>query len=99
MEPKYWKYIDFVGHVENAAEDARKLLKRIGAWKEFGARGWGPNGDKAIFESFGDAGSHATSAKWRMYQWFTPELETIVERLYAADYSNPVLNFTNKRLY
>ena len=32
MEPKYWKYIDFVGHVDNAPDDAKRLLKKVGAW-------------------------------------------------------------------
>jgi hypothetical protein len=99
MEAKYWKYIDFVGHVENAADDAKQLLKMIGAWEEYGKTGWGAKGDKAIFETSKDSVSHATWAKWRMWQWYTPELETMVENFYSADYANPVLNFTLTKLY
>jgi Sulfotransferase family len=99
MEPKYWRFIDFVGHMENAAVDARRLLESIGAWDEYGKSGWGPNGDKAIFEqSTEDSLSHATHSKSKMW-WYTNELEKIVETFYSADYANPVLNLSLTKLY
>lgn len=99
MESKFWKYIDFVGHIERASNDAKKLLQHIGAWDEFGKNGWGTYGNQSIFESSEDAGSHATWAKWRMWQWYTPELERRVEKFFADDYAHPMLNLTLTRLY
>jgi len=67
MEPKYWNYIDFVGHVESASTDAKMLLKKIGAWEKYGKIGWGAKGNKSIFESSSEAAlSHTTGAKWRV---------------------------------
>jgi Sulfotransferase family len=40
VDGKYWPYMDYILHVENAANDARKLLQHIGAWEEYGALGW-----------------------------------------------------------
>jgi len=37
MEPKYWRYINFVGHLENLTQDSERLLKRIGAWDNYTA--------------------------------------------------------------
>ncbi|CAB9497592.1 Carbohydrate sulfotransferase 9 [Seminavis robusta] len=99
MEPKYWRHLDFVGHIDNAAADAKKLLQQIGAWDDFGKSGWGANGDKAVFESKATDVSHATWSKYKMWKHYTPELETIVENFFAADYTTPVLNLTRSRLY
>jgi hypothetical protein len=95
MEAKYWPYIDVVAHVETAAGDARDLLHRIGAWDEYGATGWGVDGDLAIFGSKGTAGAgeHATWSQWKVWQWYTPESERMVERFYQADYTNPLFAF------
>lgn len=49
MEPKYFKGVNFVGYVENLPTDSEILLKRIGAWAEFGSTGWGQNGTDRIF--------------------------------------------------
>ena len=89
-----------MGHVESAARDAKELLKRIGAWEEFGASGWGENNNQSVFDSSSESAvTHVTGAKWRMWKYYTPELENIVENFYATDYSNPVLNITRTRLY
>ena len=99
MEPKYWKFINFVGHTERASHDARILLESIGAWEEYGKSGWGPNGDKAIFEqNTENTLSHATHSKSKMW-WYTKELESVVETFYSADYTNPYLNLTLTKLY
>jgi hypothetical protein len=92
MEPKYWKYINFVGHVENIQEDGTKLLKRIGAWDDYGAAGWGRNGTSTIFGTAEDQ-SHSTWSQWRVWQWYTPAIERQVEAFYAADYESPLFQF------
>jgi hypothetical protein len=97
VDYKYWPYIDFVGHVENAAADARTLLKRIGAWEEYGETGWGKSGNSSIFESkdTSGAGVHATWASMQVWKWYTPEVEAEVETFYRGDYENPLFNFTH----
>ena len=96
MEYKYWPYLDAVGRVENATEFAKELLVRIGAWDEFGATGWGQDGTSTIFQSkeTSGAGKHATWAQWKVWKWYTPELESKVEDFYRGDYENPLFNFT-----
>lgn len=96
MESKYWPYIDHVLHVENAFQDAKALLEKIGAWNDYGASGWGENGDLSIFGSkeVAGAGEHATWAQWQVWKWYTPENEVEVEGFYQGDYENPLFNFT-----
>jgi Sulfotransferase family len=97
VDYKFWPYIDFVGHVETAARDAKELLKRVGAWEEFGAIGWGKDGNSSIFGSKASSGSgmnHSTYAEWQVWTWYTPEVEQQVERFYQGDYENPLFNFT-----
>jgi Sulfotransferase family len=41
MPQKYWKYINFVGHIDTIKSDTRRLLESLGdAWETFGATGW-----------------------------------------------------------
>jgi hypothetical protein len=49
MEPRFYSSLNFVGHYQNMAREARDLLERIGAWEEFGKEGWGPLGNESIF--------------------------------------------------
>lgn len=96
LDFKYWPYIDHVGHVETAAQDAKALLQIVGAWDEFGASGWG-GGNSSIFESktAGAAGmNHSTHADWQVWKWYTPETEQLVERFYQGDYENPLFQFS-----
>ena len=46
---KYMQQINFVGRLETVQDDAQRLLRRIGAWEDFGQSGWGPNQTDAIF--------------------------------------------------
>jgi len=46
---KWLPVIDFVGSFESLAEDTETLLRKLGAWEEFGANGWGEDGASAIF--------------------------------------------------
>ena len=90
MEPKYLPLLDFVGHVETLESDAKKLLKSIGAWEEYGKSGWGLDGSEPIYKSR-DSVHHATSKEganaWsRLSKFYTPDLERKVEARYAVDY-------------
>jgi hypothetical protein len=107
MEAKYWPLVNFVGRLETMRDDARRLLERIGAWDEFGASGWGPDGTLPLFagpspdasnSSVNIGQKHATGAdaKLRLYYGSKddPDLAGAVEAFYAEDYSNPYLNLT-----
>jgi hypothetical protein len=48
IDDKWWPSINFVGHLETAAADMEQLLRRVGAWEQYGTNGWGSG---AIFES------------------------------------------------
>jgi len=103
MEPKYWKYVNFVGHQETVADDAERLLRRVGAWTKYGASGWGDDGTDAVFRvgAGGQGRQHATNAsdvdKMRLY--IDADLESQLDEFYADDYAHPVLNITKIRLY
>jgi hypothetical protein len=101
MEAKYWPYINFVGRMETVADDAKTLLKSVGAWDKFGKSGWGKHGNVSVFETkAGGAGrKHATKARDRLRVHYTPGLERSVDFYYSSDYVNPVLNFTKTHLY
>lgn len=90
MEPKYLPLLDFVGHMETLESDAEKLLKKIGAWEDYGAFGWGTDGTERIYQSSSSV-HHATSSSKsdsssRLAKYYTPELERVVEARYAVDY-------------
>jgi hypothetical protein len=101
MEAKYWPYINFVGRMETLADDAKTLLKSVGAWDKFGKSGWGKNGNVSVFETKagGTGRLHATNARERLRVHYTPGMERNVEFYYSSDYANPVLNFTKTHLY
>jgi hypothetical protein len=82
--------------VENAGEDAKKLLVAIGAWDEYGKTGWGKDGTLAVLgtREHAGAGSHANYAQDQVWKWYTPEWEVLVEQFYHGDYENPLFNFT-----
>lgn len=96
MEPKYFKTLDFIGHYENIREDSRRLLERIGAWDEYGKSGWGVDGSEEIFDSSVTRKETMVKKLKRFYK--DPKLERKVERLYSADYSNALFNFTVMKL-
>jgi len=97
MEPKYWPFIDFVGHLESAAKDAEVLLRKLGAWDEYGANGWGQKGTNSIFDA--NLSPHTTGSNNRLLDYYTPELERLVDfDLYAKDYEHIVLDLKIKTI-
>ncbi len=92
METKYWKYINFVGHLETMNEDGARLLKQIGAEKFLQIGGWGKGADTRIFEVSGRQ-THVTNSNSRLNEFYTPELEQEVEKYYAEDYDNDLFGF------
>jgi Sulfotransferase family len=101
MEAKYWPYINYVGRMETLSDDAESLLKRVGAWDDYGSNGWGPHGNQSVFSARpGGSGSiHATHARKQLQTYLTPELEAAIDEYYADDYFNPVLNFSRINVF
>lgn len=93
LDEKYWKYINFVGRMETMSEDTEKLLRRVGAWEEYAKSGWGTYHNKSMIETNGGSQTHTTGSSSKLLEWFTPDLERMVEDFYSEDYKNPVLNF------
>ena len=97
MEDKYWKYITFVGHMESAHEDAKRLLTMIQAWDEYGSTGWGKNGTDELFQDATDV-KHHTNSSGRIKGLLSNKLIERLDRFYAGDYLHPVMNITKLEL-
>ena len=91
MEPRFYRYLNFIGHYATIQKDSEQLLKRIGVWEKYAERGWGEDGNQNVFH---DATMLDKSTFEKYYT--TPELEKAVQKLNKMDYSNPVLNLTRK---
>jgi hypothetical protein len=102
LDSRYYPLLDFVGHTETAASDARRLLERIGAWEKYGRSGWGLYGNESIFESTSNV-KHKTSknsqeSHARLAAYYTPELEVMVESRLADDYAIPRYNLPSQKI-
>ncbi|KAG7353254.1 sulfotransferase family protein [Nitzschia inconspicua] len=93
MYPNNWKFLNFIGRMENLHEDAKKLLQKIGAWDEFGSNGWGKYENMSMFER-ARSDSTNTHSKDRFAQFYTPELKKKALEYLKGDYQNKYLNFT-----
>ena len=85
IDSKYWKYINYMGKMENLAEDGTRLLKRLGndVWETYGQSGWGMYGNSSVFETR----SQVSNANLELLQWYTRETERMVEERFAKDYN------------
>lgn len=93
MERKYWPHVTTVLHLDRAATDVQRLLKQVGAWKEFGAFGWGIDGKASIF-SPNVTTRHETNAAALMGHYYNSQgLIKQVESLFAKDYTHKRLGF------
>jgi hypothetical protein len=93
-------FINFVGHFtdeEGPYEDAKKLLERVGIWDRYAATGWGEFGNSSLFSNIQRV--HVTSASDHLREFYTPELERLVEDFYIADYDNPLFGFQRLSLF
>jgi hypothetical protein len=93
MEPKYYPLLTFVGHYSRMKGDAQRLLRRIGAWEEYGSRGWGPNGEDSIFHNV------SVISESLFLRYYSPEIEKAVQNRFKSDYVNSVLNLTRRAVY
>jgi hypothetical protein len=92
MERQYWPYLNFMGHIEDAQEDAKRLLQTLGGWESYGASGWGQDGTEPIFASTGTV-RHQTGASDKLREYYTDETERMVEDLTWEDFQNPLFDF------
>jgi hypothetical protein len=93
LYPKNWKFLNFIGQMDNLHDDAKELLQRIGAWDEFGSNGWGKDGNMAMFER-ARSDSTNTHSRDRTAQFYTPDLKKKALEYLKGDYENEWLSFT-----
>lgn len=87
LEPKYWKYINYVGRMDSLERDGTRLLQQIGAYNQYASNGWGANSDASMFDrTTKSVQSHTTDSKSKVWQYYTPETERLVEKYYENDY-------------
>ena len=92
MEPKYFDTLNFVGHFGTMRQDARRLLKSIGAWVNFGKTGWNSacRNDSRIFLGVPSNGTTYD------FPGMTKKCygEVGVDYFYRSDYETKELNLT-----
>ena len=96
-----WGLINFVGHFETKLEDTHRLLRRIGAFEEYGAAGWGKASDPetnatrslSIFET--NTALHKTGSSDVMHRHYTETVRKTVSSIFRGDYELGLFNFTN----
>lgn len=87
IEPKYWKYINFVGRMDLLERDGRRLLQQIGAYDGYASNGWGKYSNSSMFDrTTKSVQSHTTDSNSKVWQYYTPETEAMVEEHYENDY-------------
>jgi len=102
IDAKWWPYINFVGHQHNAYEDAKTLLSSLysnrdpenkdiqSAWDQYGKTGWGNDNDKCENRTHEfleeNTSSHNYGARSQLLEWYTPELERVVEERWAVEW-------------
>mmetsp|Transcript_29459 Transcript_29459/g.35043 ORF Transcript_29459/g.35043 Transcript_29459/m.35043 type:complete len:329 (-) Transcript_29459:497-1483(-) len=111
IDAKWWPYINYVGNMENLAEDAETFLRSIvsdiddvSAWDHWGKTGW--SDDERNCEAKGTSAflkthdsKHETDAHKKLIEYFTPELEIFVEDRYATDLNNTYFQFSPIELF
>jgi hypothetical protein len=97
FDPKWWKYMDFVGHLETAKEDAERLLRRIGAWEAIGEDGWGDRDAEVKTPIFGS--THALPKLYKTLDFYDFLVDEMLDEYFQKDYDNPVLNLTDKMVH
>ena len=98
MDPHHWETVNFVGHMETMQTDARRLLERVGAWEDYGAAGWGKDGNASVFSSM-DQVLHKMGAQTLLSKYYTTQrLQDMVDTRYAGDYNLSILELEPTRI-
>lgn len=103
VDDVFWPYMNFVGYMDNIAEDTRTLLESLSpdVWEQYGASGWGTSGEEAIFESLDNAHHHSIGGALSHYhEYFTAEIEQEADGWLADEYGHTILQLPHiKRAY
>lgn len=83
IDKKWWPFINFIGHIETAANDTERLLRGMGLWERYGKYGWGPK-NESIFER-NQLKSRATGSDDKLGHYYTRQEYDKVSRLYRDD--------------
>ena len=75
--------IDVFGSFDRVGPWIESVLRRVGAWDEYGATGWGQTGLDAIFQTNTDP--HQTGAAARITDFYDRETLRAVYRAYVGD--------------
>lgn len=92
MEHKFYPLLNFIGHLETAEWDIKRLLDRVSptAYAEYGASGWGEGRSERMFQSSTTV-LHARNTSEKLMKYYTPEIEKRVEHIFRDDYENEIL--------
>ena len=106
FEPKFFYSLNFIGRIENAAQDTRQMLIEMGRrnhvndggvdalWNKYCASGWGQNGSEHIFQRISNI-RHGTSSSDKMKQYYnSPEIERLAEEMLRLDLEHPLFQFS-----
>jgi hypothetical protein len=96
IDPKWWPYINVIGYQNNLLEDSKSILKMLysnrdqsSAWDKFGITGWGAPGKECENRTHGfleeNTSTHKYDAGSHLREWYTPELEKLVEEHWAVE--------------
>ena len=99
MEYKFYPLLNFIGHLETAAWDVKRLLNKISptAYAEYGASGWGVGRNESMFKSSSTV-LHAKDTSAKLKQYYTPEIEERVQHIFRDDYDNKFLELERVRI-
>ena len=81
---KFLPCINFVGNFSRLQEDSRALLKKVGAWEQFGRTGWGAERKEAMFES--NIAKNRTVASSQVTERYSANLLARIKTAYDNDY-------------
>jgi hypothetical protein len=97
MDPRYYSLLDFVGHFETARQDAKTVLKQIGAWGMYG-KGWGSKGDEYIFGETNVELIQALETKQTIQASYKNKEKARIEQFFSWDYDNAYLDLKRRTL-
>ena len=104
---KYLQQVNFVVRMETMQQETERLLRRIGAWEEYGTHDTRPTTTTTSTTNSSITGTqparragqnHATGASSKLAQHITPKLYQELFEYYRVDYENPYFNFTPPNL-
>jgi hypothetical protein len=113
IDSKWWPYIDFIGHQNNLVEDAKVLLQTLTstkdpvagrtAWERYGKSGWGNDNElcekrpNAFLEE--NTSTHKLETGNRLMEWYTAEIERMVENQWAIEWQQEKVDFPKVLLF